>query len=227
MAVQQGLDYPGEGMPEQLNSRTSSRRSVAVGLALLALAVAILGGGYLLAQRLRPAVWTEATSPRTAATAAPNAGATAQTQPVAPATSVVITQPADIARLSSPLEREVAQAYLRYWDVYAQAMETLSSAQLSEVTAGARLQEATDEVGDLRAGGTAAKIQVRHSFTVLGASASEATIRDEYIDSSYAVDPQTRQPVGTPGESDRSVVTMRLQRTGETWKVVGGKREPA
>src|SRR5689334_10313104 len=130
MVARRGLDLPVEGGAMSAPAPVSDRRDVAVGLALLALVVVVLGGGSVLARRLRSPVGTEpaATAPVSPAATAQGAGTGA------PGGPVVVSQPSDIARLRTPLEREVAQAYLRYWDVYAEAMGTLDPGRLSEVT---------------------------------------------------------------------------------------------
>lgn len=194
--------------------RTAKPRSYwLAGSVLLLLVAVILSGAFLLDRQFRPRVGIEtATGGSPGAVTAP--GRTISTE-------------AEIAQLATPLEREVATAYLRYWALYSTAMETLDSSRLVEVATGERLSQAVAEVEDLRADGIAAKIQVKHNFQVLKATEREAAVRDEYINSSYAVDPQTRKPVGDPGQSQRFVNTYSLERVGSAWKVVDVVRDYA
>jgi hypothetical protein len=181
------------------------------GSALLLVVVLLLAGAFLLDRQFRPRVGIETGSGvATGAITAP---------------SRTITTEAEIGQLATPLERELAAAYLRYWEVYAHAVESLGPARLTQVADGERLEEAQAEVANLRTSGRAAKIQVRHSFIILRASGSEATIRDQYVNSSYLIDPTTKQPIGTPGQSQTAVVTYTLRRVDGTWKVVEAVRE--
>lgn len=189
-----------------------------VGTALLLLIVIALAGALLLDRRFRAPVGIEVGE-------IPAASATVVTGSADASTT--ISSASELGRLNSPLERDVARAYLRYWDVYAEAMLTLDGSKLSGVTAEGRLQEALQEIANVKAGGVAARVQVAHRLQVLSATAQEASVRDEYVDSSYAVDPSTKQPVGAPGASDRAVNTYFLRRINGDWKVVGGRKETA
>lgn len=189
-----------------------------VGTALLVLVVIALAGALLLDRRFRSPVGIEVGE-------RPASSATAVTGSARASTT--ISNASELGRLNSPLERDVARAYLRYWDIYAEAMLTLDVSKLPEVTAAARLQEAQEEVADLKAGGVAARIQVAHRLRVLSATAQEASIWDEYVDSSFAVDPSTKQPIGAPGASERVISTYVLRLINGAWKVVGGRREAA
>lgn len=189
-----------------------------VGTALLVLVVMAVASALLLDRRFRSPVGIErGERPASSATTATgSAGA-----------STTITNASELGRLNSPLERDVARAYLRYWDVYSEAMLSLDVSKLPEVTAAARLQEAQEEVADLKAGGVAARIQVAHRLRVLSATAQEASIWDEYVDSSFAIDPSTKQPIGAPGASERVISTYVLRPINGAWKVVGGRKEAA
>jgi len=199
-------------------SRRTNARALLVGVAMLVVVLLALATAFLLDRVNRPPVGIGQ---------APTAGIPAQPpSPQAAATdSAPIRSLADVDRLRSPVEQAVARAYLRYWDVYAVAMETRSTARLAEVTAGGRLQEATDEVGDLLVEGIAARIQVSHSFTLHDVGENDATIRDEYVNSSYVIDPLSRQPIGDPGTSQRIVNSYFLRRLDGVWKIVGGRNE--
>jgi hypothetical protein len=181
-----------------------------IGSALLALIVVVLAVAFLLDRQLRPRVGV-----------GPAAGTSSVT---AGTPSRTISGEADLSLLATPLEREVAAAYLRYWAVYGAALESLDSSRLREVSDGNRLQEATADVRELASEGVAARFQVRHSFRVVHAAPTEAAIQDEYVNTSYAVDPQTRQPVGEPGEAQRARNTYYLRRINSSWKVVDAKK---
>ena len=190
------------------------RPYVGIGLGLLALIFVLVVGAFLLNRQLRPQVGLDPAG----AAAARGAGQLP---------SRTISGESEIGLLATPLQKDIATAYLRYWAVYGSAMETLDTSRLSEVAAAGRLQEAIEEVEELKAEGVAAKVQIKHSFSVTSATETEASIRGEYINSSYAVDPVSRRPVGEPGQSQHSVHTYHLKRIDGAWKVVGGTRGAA
>jgi len=197
------------------NVSAAQRRSyVGIAAALLALVFVIVAGAFLLNRQLRPRVGIEAI-----------AGPSAVQESEAPA-SRTISSESEIGLLATPLQREVATAYLRYWTVYGAAMENRDTTRLAEAMAGDRLQQASAEVEELRSQGVAAKIQVKHSFSVTQIANNEATIQDHYVNASYAVDPQTRVPIGEPGKSQQIVNTYSMTQVNGTWKVTDVVREP-
>lgn len=196
-----------------------------VGLALFGLVVAMLVGAFLLDRQLRPGVGVEPAPILEKAAGAtqpvhqPTSQAAGISTPVATATQSGLGAP---TMAHAP---EVEQAYLKYWVVYSEAMYTLDVSRLSEVAAGERLKQATAEVEKLKAQRKAAKIDVEHRFVVFDVTANSAGVHDEYTNNSYAIDPETKQPLGTPGRSESIVDTYFLERTGGVWKVVRGVRE--
>lgn len=197
-----------------------------VGLLLLGLVVAVLVGAFLLDRQLRPSVGIEP------APAVPVVGKATETsqpgrQPTSPAAGIptqVTTTTQAGAGAGSPSPKEVEQAYLKYWEVYSEAMYTLDTSRLSEVAAGERLEQAVTEVEKLKAQGKAAKIDVEHDFFVFDATANTARVHDEYVNNSYAIDPETKRPIGAPGKSESIVDTYFLERIDGVWKVVRGVR---
>lgn len=193
------------------NVSAAQRRShIGIGVGLLALVFVIVAGAFLLNRQLRPRVGIEAI-----------AGPSALQGSESPA-SRTISSESEIGLLATPLQREVATAYLRYWTVYGAAMESLDSSGLASVADGARLKEASADIDDLRAEGVAAKFQVKHSIVILSATPTDATVRDEYTNSSYAVSPITRQALGDPNGSQHANNTYFLRRINGAWKVIDG-----
>jgi len=196
-----------------------------IGLALAGLVIAILVAAFILDARLRPPVGVQS-APTTVIGASIKPGPT-----VAVTVSGASKQAADATMTtagtpnSSALDEPIRQAYLHYWDVYAEAMSTLDTSHLSEVAAGDRLQEAIAEVTDLKAQGRAAKIEVEHHLLIFNVTESTASVHDEYINNSYAIDPTSKSPLGTPGVGERLVDTYSLQKIDGSWKVIRGLRE--
>jgi len=93
---------------------------------------------------------------------------------------------------------EVSQAYLRYFQVSADALRTLNPGGLDSVATGDELQFLRDEIEKDRAEGRALDTQVQHNFSVLQVQADEAEIADAYRDSSVYVNPKSGEP--SPGQ---------------------------
>lgn len=125
------------------------------------------------------------------------------------------------------VEEEVGEAYLRYWDVYSDAVFNLDENALGQVMTGPQLQRTLDEIDALRIRGRAAKIDVEHNFFVVevDATAGTATVRDDYTNRSYEVDPETREMVGEPAAGVVIRDTFLLTREEGTWKVRDGVRQ--
>lgn len=125
------------------------------------------------------------------------------------------------------VEDEVGAAYLEYWDVYADAVFDLDGSRLEEVLTGSQLQRTLSEIAALQQRGRAAKIVVEHNFFVaeVDAVAGTATIRDDYTNSSYEVDSETKEMVGNAASGTVVSDTYFLVKEGGTWKVRDGIRQ--
>lgn len=223
-SVRAPRDKGREIRPTQLADASSSGKgqpmargwpSWAVGLALFALVLVILGGAFILDAPLKPKVGTEpvpttvpSLAPTVAPTAAPSPGATIGG---AVASSTVAPNAEKTA---------VDQAYLRYWDVYTAALYSLDTSHLGEVMAGDELDQARQTIEGLRRDGHAAKIDVEHHFAIIDLTDSTATIQDEYLNTSYLVNAETKQPVGTPTSGEKQTISCQLRLLDGTWKVV-------
>src|SRR4051794_12752016 len=120
-----GTDTPSDTAAER------SRTWWVAGLALLVLVIVVLVGAVLVAQRLRPHVGIEpvpAARSTSVATSVPQptAGAAAAGATSIPTSAATTTQPG-LALANSPLEKEIEEAYLRYWDVLKQAYLNLDT----------------------------------------------------------------------------------------------------
>lgn len=125
------------------------------------------------------------------------------------------------------VEQEVSEAYLKYWEVYADAVFNLDESRLTEVMTGPDLERTREELEGLRQRGRAAKIAVEHNYVILELDpvAGTATVRDEYANRSYQVDANTKEMVGQPAPGTVIRDTYFLVREGGTWKVRDGIRQ--
>lgn len=117
------------------------------------------------------------------------------------------------------VEQEVEQAYLKSWDVYAEAMRTLSDASLSTAFGGETLETRRQEVAALKAAGTPARIAADHDITVESVEDATARLRDAYVNHSVVLNPATGEPA-EPDPNETYDVVVTLERMDGTWKVV-------
>jgi hypothetical protein len=191
------------------------RRYLLIGLALLGMVVAILAGAFVLSDRLKPRVDT------TPVQAATTKGAEAT--PIA-APALATSLPAPVPAAAASLEAEIEEAYLRYWDVRAEALLNQDPSRLSEVMAGAELTRTRQQIAELKAQGKAAKIIVEHRIAFLEVGETDARLYDEYFNKSYLVDAQSKQPLQAPGPGGVAKVSYQLRKIDGTWRVIDGMR---
>ena len=114
------------------------------------------------------------------------------------------------------VEQEVEQAYLKSWDVYAEAMKTRDPAVLERAFIEEALRLAKqdlDKVGE----GQMALIRVEHDYRIEVVSPTEAEVFDEYLNHSVLADASGNPLEPDPNETVRS--HQRLRKIGESWKV--------
>lgn len=235
MGFDRMLDEPIPGMDSSRGDR-QNRSQGRVGLTLLGLVVALLAGGFLLNLQLRPSVGIEPASPASATTGVTTAGpghseavvgaaaaSTAKAAALAPTPEASLSQPQPLVA-DSPLGREIEAAYLRYWDVRADALLNLDTSRLSEVMAGAELKREREQIAELKSQGRAARIAVEHCIVFLKVSGSKAELYDEYLNRSHLVSMETKQPIQQPGPGGVAKVLYRLEKTDGVWRVVDGTR---
>ena len=141
-----------------------------------------------------------------------------------PTASPAVTATAEVTPTPT-IEEEVSEAYLRYWEVYAEGLFDLDTSRFGEVMTGPRLERALDEVESLQEDGRAVKIVVENRPVVVQVEGDQAVVFDEYENQSYLIDPETKDPVGDPGAGEVIRDTVTLTRSGETWKVLDSVRE--
>jgi hypothetical protein len=120
---------------------------------------------------------------------------------------------------SPPISTAVERAYLRYWDVYSNALFALEVNRLPEVMAGDELVDAQRQVQDLRSQGRRATVDVQHDYVVVPLGETRATVHDKYRNRSYMVDARTGERVQSPGEGRIVEIAAQLELVDGTWKV--------
>jgi hypothetical protein len=171
---------------------------------------------------------------------APAAAPTAQPQIATPAATTAPTPPAALSATSSgatpvptvapKLAAEVSDAYLRYFQVSADALLKLDSSRLADVATDGELSALAQSIDDDRAQGRALKTDVQHNFVVLSVQNDEAEVADQFRDSSFFVDPVTQEVLpgqvipNSPDTAPLVRIVYRLQRIDGTWKVTAGTK---
>jgi hypothetical protein len=146
--------------------------------------------------------------------------ATVAAGPTAPTTSVTptTTEPLREDPPSGATEQEVEAAYLRSWDVYADAMLRLDPSRLGEVYAGDALDLRRDEVAGLARDGTPGRMRVDHDYEVVVLNATDALVLETYVNHSVLLDGTTMQPI----EPDPNTTLRReyvLTKEPDGWRV--------
>lgn len=155
----------------------------------------------------------------------PSPTETAITTPTTTRTAPTTTATTTTTPTLEELEAEVAEAYLAYWDAYAEAVLELDVSLVEGFAAGAELERISEEIESLRADNTAARMVVEHDFVVVHATATEAVVIDELINNSFTVDPTTKLPEQGEGAGTALRDTVHLEVIEGRWTVVSGTRE--
>ncbi len=206
-----------------LNPQSGHRRPFwVIGLILLGVVVVVLAGAFVMSHHFRSHVGIEPvarTPVRSSSTPGANTGvgtpATAQSTVSVTPTSVPTVRPTPTL---SP-RQQVMQAYHHYWRDYRQALYTLTTSHLSRVVAGNELQRVEAEVAGFKKRGYAVRVRVTHHALIVSITGDTATVYDEVLNRSYAVDPVTKQPGQGSSQADREKNMYSLQKFHGVWKV--------
>lgn len=118
------------------------------------------------------------------------------------------------------IEGEVEAAYLRSWDVYADAVYNLhlDEQALAEVFAEEHLQTKVDEIRGRVEDGRAALVRIDHDYEIDLVDDSTAIVIDRYQNHQVLIDPETKEPIeADPDELVVDAITLRL--ISGAWKV--------
>lgn len=198
------------------------RSYVAVAGALLLGLAVLLGGGFLFDRQFRPRVGIETPD------AATGAEATAAAPPTTSPTTAIATtapppRPTPWPRVGrTALEREVEEAYTRYWEVRVQAYYTLDTSRLPEVMAGEELRREEEQIRELASQGRAGQLLVEHRITFPEVSNDRIVIYDEHVNKSIYLDGATKRELRTSDPPELERVSYELAKVNGQWKVIDG-----
>jgi hypothetical protein len=145
-------------------------------------------------------------------------------------TATAISNPSPTSTAPQPTttpdaEAEVIAAYLRYWDLYAEAVLNLDHSGLIGAASREELQQVQEEIETLRAQGVALRVVIEHRPTVIELTATTATVFDEMTNNSFFVDPETHEPPEGEGSGETLVDTFFLEKVDGQWIVVRSIRQ--
>ena len=116
-------------------------------------------------------------------------------------------------------------AYLRYWELYAEAVLNLDHRALIGAASGEELQQVQEEIETLRAQGVALRVVIEHRPTVIERTDTTATVFDEMTNNSFYVDPETHEPPEGEGSGETLVDTFFLEKVDGQWMVIRSIRQ--
>lgn len=121
-------------------------------------------------------------------------------------------------------EEEVEAAYLRSWEVYAEAVRTLDPSGLEESYANEQLARTRAEVEERARLGEPSSVDVDHDYDIQILEEGFAVVRDTYRNHSVLIDPETGEPVEEDPNSEITEVYTLWEVDGR-WVVVDIVRE--
>ncbi len=172
---------------------------VTVGCVLAVGAVACSGAdGDTVATTLAPRVATSSST-------------TAPTRPTS--TTTTVYDPATV-------EGQVEAAYLRSWEVYADAVYNLrlDETALAEVYAERSLETRRTEIQDRIHRGRAAWVSLDHDYQIVIVDESTAAVIDHFVNHQVLVDRDSKAPA-EPDPNERLLVNFQMKRAGGVWRV--------
>jgi len=140
-----------------------------------------------------------------------------------PTTTAPERQPSTTTTAFDPasVEGAVEAAYLRSWDVYADAVYDLEldKPALAEVYAETSLENLSEEIQDRASEGRAALVRVDHNYELTVVDSSTAVVVDAYRNHQVLVDPSTKQPLEADPDEEM-LYSFTLRDIGGSWRVV-------
>lgn len=145
------------------------------------------------------------------------------TTTVEPTTTTAPERPASTTTTEfdpSTVEGEVEAAYLKSWDVYADAVYHLRLDE--QALASVYAEEAYDlrkaEIERRTGEGRASLVHVEHDYEIL-VEREAANVVDHYLNHQVLIDPETKRPIEAD-PNERLLVNTRLELIDGAWRVV-------
>jgi SpoU rRNA methylase family enzyme len=155
---------------------------------------------------------TTTTTERTTTTSETTTTSTAPPRPTS--TTTTMFDPASV-------EGEVEAAYLRSWEVYADAVYNLEldEAALAEVYGETALDTVTDELRRRLYEEATSLVVVDHDYVVSVVDTDNANVIDHYRNHQVRIDPATKEPI-EDDPNELLLFNFQMKRIDGLWKVV-------
>jgi hypothetical protein len=156
----------------------------------------------------------DAATTTTTTAAAPTTTTTSTTAPERPAsTTTTAFDPATV-------EGQVEAAYLKSWDVYAEAVYNLEfdEAALAGVYAEEALETLRGEISTRIEERRPSYVRVDHNYQVAVASPGLANVVDQFTNHQVLIDPDSREPI-EPDPDEVQLINFRMALIEGSWKV--------
>ena len=123
------------------------------------------------------------------------------------------------------VEGQVEAAYLRSWDVYADAVYRLELDEeaLADVYAEDGLTNVTADVAERVRDRRAAHVVVEHRYEVVLTNDSLANVIEQLVNHQVLIDPVTKEPL-EEDPNEPQLLNFVMKRFGDQWKVTLVKR---
>lgn len=128
------------------------------------------------------------------------------------------TPPVTTSATPSDPRAQVEQAYLKGWDVWADALVNLDASVLREAFTGRALQLITAQVAEQKEKNQPVRIRAEHNYTITLIDAQTASVDDRYINHNVRLDQNTLEPIeADPDNPEHRSFTLKL--VDGTWKI--------
>ena len=154
----------------------------------------------------------------------PDEDATPTTEESASTTTTAPERPASTTTTAfdpASVEGEVEAAYLRSWDVYADAVYdlVLDEAALEEVYAETSLENLREEITGRIAERRASLVRIEHDYEVTTTSETTALVVDAYQNHQIRIDAESKEPL-EEDPNEELLYAFTLRRIDSRWKVI-------
>lgn len=189
-----------------------------IGLGLLGVVVVLLVAAFFLNQGLRSHVGIQPLTPSVSKKGVSSPGQQTTSLPSTVAPTAAPRATAQPTPTLSP-RQQVKQAYDRYWQTYSQSLYTLDTSRMSGVAADGELHRVEAEVAGFRRQNFAVRVRVTHHVLIVSIKGDTATVYDQVLNRSFAIDPVTKRPGQGSNRADLEKNIYTLKRIEGVWKV--------
>ena len=123
------------------------------------------------------------------------------------------------------VEGQVEAAYLKSWDVYADAVYNLELDEpaLAEVFAEEHLETKRNEIAQRIEDGRASWVRVDHNYTIQLVDPTTAIVVDQLVNHQRLIDPETKTPT-EPDPNEKLTDAVTLKFLDGSWRVARKER---